>query len=388
MPIGYLFSVEGEITKVKLSQTTVDDLPASIIGYEDQPSMYCESFPKNFFLMMHEDNDFPKNYKKSKLPINKALRLYFPNSPYKGNALLIKLTDGDVITKGNWSYSRLKQFRMGYSKTWKDDVNRPTVVLAKDASSLSEYPMIGETTEKGGNELKKCEKCGLVKTYFHYDECRIQQTKNIINEVKVLLETYPNVKNLIQDESKEVLEIENITWEKFVEFAKLQKKGLNQTGLDWINFHLKLFNAFKDGTPTTDTEKQIILDGILGVLYCYNNNSRCVFSDEGPCGVCHKNEEECTNLKIKGFEATEQNLTKMDYEHISEFRKMSSTVFPHLTISVFTQLFEQLIRGVKGGVTIEIESLFEAMIFSWATLLIKEHQFSRLLAEADNELFG
>jgi hypothetical protein len=43
---------------------------------------------------------------------------------------------------------------------------------------------------------------------------------------------------------------------------------------------------------------------------------------------------------------------------------------------------------VKGGVTIEIESLFEAMVFSWATLLIKEYQFSTLLAEVDNEIFG
>jgi hypothetical protein len=238
---------------------------------------------------------------------------------------------------------------MGYSKVQKDDINKPTTVLAKDASGLSDYPTFGKTTEKGGKELKKCKKCNLVKTFFHYDECRSAQTKNIINKVKELLETYPDANDLIRAETKEMLEMENITWETFITFSKLQKKGLNQTGLDWINFHLKLFNEFKDGTPTNDVEKQIILNGILGVLYCYDFNSGFDFLGRKVCFICKNIEDDCIDLRIKGFEATERNLSNMEYPHIAEFRKMASTVFPHLTIGIFTQLFEQLIRGGERG---------------------------------------
>jgi hypothetical protein len=384
MPIGYLFSAEGEITKVKLSQTTVDDLPASIIGYEDQPSMYCESFPENFFLMMHEDNDFPKNYKKSKLPINKALRLYFPNSPYKGNALLIKLTDDDAIAKGNWSYSRLKQFRMGYSKTWKDDVNRPTVVIAKDVSSLSEYPMIGETTEKGGNELKKCEKCGLVETYLHYDECRIQQTKIIVKKIDKIRKTHPAIDKILEKEYEQKLEKTSLTWKYMTSFSQLQKKGLNQTGITWVNLYLETFAQFEE-KKATDKDKEIILHGLILFLCCYDINSG--FSIVEECQYCKDSDEKCLQIRVQQFEDLTQVLIDMEYSHADRFKNMK-VVFPHLTINIFGQLLTLYNKEKVHDLPPETKSLPIFMIDNWATLLINEYEFHSLMAEVDNEIFN
>jgi len=230
--------------------------------------------------------------------------------------------------------------------------------------------------------------CGFLKTDLHYTKCHLHQTTAIINKIRVLLETHSNLSNSIREESAKVMKMERITWEQFTDFSDLRKKGLDQIGIDWINFYLKQFNIKNDGISTSEKEQQIILDGILGVLYCYNTNSGFVYVPEKRCPACKHQTEKCIKMRKRGFEITKRNLAEMDYPNIAEFNKMSIVVFPHLIIRVFTQLFEQLNQRMVRGGTADDEIIHMALIFSWATCLIKEYLTSKLLAEVDREVRG
>src|SRR4029079_1829084 len=155
--------------------------------------------------------------------------------------------------------------------------------------------------------LKKCVECGFLKTDLHYTKCHLHQTTAIINKVRALLETHSNLSNSIREESAKVMKMERITWEQFIDFSDLRKKGLDQIGIDWINFYLKQFNIKNDGISTSEKEQQIILDGILGVLYCYNTNSGFVYVPEKRCPACKQRAEKCIKMRKRGFEITTRN---------------------------------------------------------------------------------
>lgn len=230
--------------------------------------------------------------------------------------------------------------------------------------------------------------CEFLKTDDHYMECHIHQTTAIINKVRVLLDTHTNLSNRIREESAKVMKMEHITWEQFINFSDLRKKGLDQIGIDWINFYLKQFVKNSKDESTTEMEKQIILDGILGVLYCYNTNSGFVYIPKKRCPACRQGTEKCIKMRKRGFEITKRNLIEMDYPGSVEFNKMSDVAVPHLVVRVFTQLFEQLNQRMVRGGTSEDEVTCMALIFSWASFLIREYQISKVLVEVDREMSG
>lgn len=133
--ITYLLKTDGEITKVVygandggLAKSQIPDNLNMITPeflnpkyFQDQEtgvymyyiSKYDEYRPptekdqsdEDHFLIMHEDNDL--NLASSELPINQALRKYFPNSPFVGDILAVRTSDSDEFTPGPWSLDDL-----------------------------------------------------------------------------------------------------------------------------------------------------------------------------------------------------------------------------------------------------------------------------------------
>ena len=54
---------------------------------------------------MHTDNG--GNLTKSLLPLNLALRKYFPNSPFVGDILVVHINEDDTLLPGDWSLDSL-----------------------------------------------------------------------------------------------------------------------------------------------------------------------------------------------------------------------------------------------------------------------------------------
>lgn len=398
MPKGYLFSVDGKITSVSFkSGKTCDDITPSILGkeYRDEPSLYMKAIPEDLFLMMHEDNDFFENYQKSPLEVNQALRKYFPNSPFKGNVLLVRLDDDDLIV-GGWSHSILKKFKMGYV----DDlgVNEPVVISRKDVLKIKDKPVTKKKVKPVPVPTpfaKKCKECGLVKKYLHAEQCILERTRLAIEKVNDLLSANPEVSEYLKGSCADVLAMECVSWSKFTKFSALRKKGLNLISLQWINFHLDHFHS------ESDLGKRTILDGIISVMYCFDRNSRFDFSlEECPdCRECENRSgnqtkidpEECQEIRKKGFKAITRWLDHLEFGNVKKFARMKTMIFPHLTLHVFSQLISQLKRGVEKRTPVEkecIEPIIIGMIFYWATLVIEEYEFSRMMTEVDQALFG
>lgn len=387
---GYLFPIKGPITKIKLSATTSENINPSCLGpeYEDEPSLCMKGLPDDFFLMMHEDNDGFKTYQKSDLPINISLQKYFPNSPFKGNILLVKVDEDDNIVGGKWTHRVLKKYKLGYIAGQK--VNDP-IAIPKEDGKLSKVPIVEKKTpETSATSVKKCKKCGFPQGFWHVNECRINQTNTIINKVNDLLETHPELNKYSKDRSAELRAGLNTSWKKFIKFANLRKVGLNQTGLNWINFYLKLFDHVSDVIKIeTPLEHKTIIDGIFAVLYCYDHNSQLDFNADA-CPDCKKDFEECCKSRNTYPELINQWLEDLEYSDISKFKKMKM-LYPHLTINIFNQLFHQLNCNFSEKTEEERDStepIILGMIFSWATLLVEEYTFSKLMSEVDKELFG
>ena len=90
------------------------EIPISFLNptYNCDIYMNCVSDDKNIFLLMHKDNDFRANLKKSILPINQALKKYYPNSKYVGDMLLVMSDTDDRIIQGHWDHSILLNYEL------------------------------------------------------------------------------------------------------------------------------------------------------------------------------------------------------------------------------------------------------------------------------------
>lgn len=381
MTLGYHFSTNGQITKVKLPPKVrnCNDLPASILGpeYEDQDSMYMVSLPDDYFLMMHEDNDFEKKYKKSKLPINKALRKYFPNSPYKGNVVLVRVDEDDLLKGGKWTDAVLRKFQMGYIED--RAVNEPTIISKDDEDFVLSKVPIPEKTLKAPKptSLKICDQCGFPKTKFHYEEwCLLNQTKAIVDKVAAIRREHKDLDEYLIEESQPLIEEEG-SWKKVTSCKALLGKGLNQSGIRWCNFYLDLFA--KKENPI---EQRTILGGLTSLLYCYDFNSRLNFS-LSECPQCEKDHDECLKQRISDTKLICRALKTMNFSQASDLRKVD---LYHLSINVFNQFLTQL-SSLDKRVPDELgATMLVSMTFSWAIVLLEEHNFMNLMSEVDREL--
>lgn len=384
MTFGYHFSTDGQISKISLPKKikNCNDLPASILGpaYEDQESMHMFALPDDYFLMMHEDNDFERNYLKSKLPINQALQKYFPCSPYKGNIVLIRVDEDDLLKGGRWSDSVLRKYKMGYIEGMA--INEPSVLSKKEYKDydLSKVPLPEKTIESPKpSTLKTCKTCGFPKTIFHYQDCMLNQTKVIVDKVAVIRQEHKDLDDYLAKESQPLVKKEG-SWRKITSCKALLQKGLNQTGIRWCDFYLELFDKTED-----PIEQRTILDGLISVLYCYNYNSKLDFSLDS-CPQCGEDSDGCLALRTKNIKIIRRSLTELNFPLVSGFDK-GINLF-HLSINIFNQFFSALAEKYQKR-TKESKreaSLLISMAFSWANILLEEYEFIKLMNEVDREL--
>lgn len=396
---GYLFHEDGKITKKTLKVKHGDDIKPEILGpeYSKEESLYCAGFssyddddggeesspsPCEYFLYMHEDNDFPSNYEKSKLAINQALVKYFPNNPYKGNAILVKLeADGDAIVAGEWSHQVLREYKMGYSDT-SYDVNIPLMVTKKDYRMMKLTPSPPPRPKPKPMPTKGiCKECGKPKeVMFHYEICLINQTNTIIDRITAIRKAYPDIDKKIKKRSSEI----PIDWEILTKFENLLKKGFDIVCIRWCNFYLNIIEGQVDREDTYENllNLEVILDGLMSVAYCVDVNSSMVLNAK-ECPYCGNEEEECYDSRLRETEAIIDHLQSGGYEHSS---LDSIKIFPHLTINIYNQFFDALKSYKENSEVTEPTIVME--ISNWTTGLCDNFRFQTLLGEVDHELFG
>lgn len=98
---AYYFTTSGIISRIPLPYKTLDEIGAKDINptYKSE-GFYMLSVKDNYFLLLHNDNDI--NLASSTLPFNQSLKIYYPNSPFKGDILLVKLDSRDNL-RNNFS---------------------------------------------------------------------------------------------------------------------------------------------------------------------------------------------------------------------------------------------------------------------------------------------
>ena len=391
LPVGCLFTTEGEIIRIFLEGVEkADDLKPSILGkdYADQPSMYLFGFPDNYFLFMHEDNDFLENYKASSLKVNTAIQRYFPNSPFKGNLLLVKIDEDDYLQGGSWWSSVLRKYVLGYDRKpifGEAKINSPMIVPKEEVEDydLVDYPIPPKKKESRKKASKKkpkriCDLCNKsAEELFHTSECQVRCTKKIVKKVTELRKANPNMDQKIKNLSKELLKEKKCTWREITSFKCLLQKSFDSTGIRWFNLFLKLFDGLKD-----ELEKYVVLDGLIAVAYCFDVNSQYngYFTE---CPYCKKVGDECSKERLEVLGLVKDSLEFLDYPNFKDFNTIAG--FPHLTLNIYFQLFHQLKEAhthseKKRKVT---EPLICAMIFEWSDLLLDQVKLGRLLAGAD-----
>lgn len=103
----YWLRTNGAIEKTVLDPTVFelnDLLPRVNHGHS-----YLLTLGQIWFAM-HDDNDLPDSFNKSRLPINRALQSMVPQSPYVGDILVVKTrhADTDEIDRHtDWTLSNL-----------------------------------------------------------------------------------------------------------------------------------------------------------------------------------------------------------------------------------------------------------------------------------------
>lgn len=352
MPKVYLFSVDGKITPISFSSgTTSSDITPSLLGkeYQNEQSLYVEYLPDNFNLMMHKVNSSRKGYKKSSLEVNQALRKYFPNSPFKGNVLLIRLDYKKRIIKG--SCSMLKKFTLGY--LYGSTINNPLIISRNDALKITEYPDPPDSSQ----------------------EDILNETRKDIEKVKEFLDVNPEIDTYLKEHFGKIIKFENVSWEQFIEFSNLRKAGLNTISLRWLNTYLNRLISYET------LEKKIGLFGIVSLLYCFDRNSKFDFDAE-ECPDCREfgEYEECERTRRKMFRATAKVLSDFGYKYISRFKRMGKTVLPHVTLHIFNQFFHQLndCIGMKSSEKRHVVRVVFEMIFNWADLVVDEYEINEI----------
>ncbi|AYV85875.1 MAG: hypothetical protein Solivirus1_32 [Solivirus sp.] len=115
------FATDGKITKVESERKELDDFKLKELNkcYKRhyRGELHLIFISPEIFILAHCENDFPEDFAKSDLPVNRALQIYFPNSNIKGDVILVKfLVDengdsDDSLFQGEWSLDELKLYK-------------------------------------------------------------------------------------------------------------------------------------------------------------------------------------------------------------------------------------------------------------------------------------
>lgn len=109
----YHLSTDVTIKKIKIqNNTSSQDLTIDNLNENYSGDVYFHAIDDDLFLLMHDDNDFLGNLKRNSLPINLALRKYFPNSEFVGDMLLIKSDDNDMLLMEDWDINILLDYKL------------------------------------------------------------------------------------------------------------------------------------------------------------------------------------------------------------------------------------------------------------------------------------
>lgn len=92
----FRLTTSGKIQKELCSKTTWKDFSSEDLNPSYHSSIYPVLLPEsNIYLLLEEENDL--HYPAGKLPINQALRKYYPISQIRGDVLIIALDDQDRL---------------------------------------------------------------------------------------------------------------------------------------------------------------------------------------------------------------------------------------------------------------------------------------------------
>jgi len=383
-PVACLFTTKGEIIRFFIEGATKgDELKPSILGkeYADQPSMYLYGLPDHYFLFMHEDNDFIDNYEASSLEVNTAIQKYFPNCPFKGNLLLVKIDEEDNLQGGTWWSSVLRNYVLGYRKNENADINMPTIVSKEEAEdyNLVDYQTHSSKKKKPSKETQEiCVLCGEPKEFLHSRDCALRCTKKIVERITAIRKANPKLDKKIKAQSISALEYKKCSWSELTSFKFLLQKGFDSVGIEWCNFYLDLFGDLK-----TEVEKEVLLEGLISVAFCFDINSGHLDYFE-KCPYCKKVFDECTKQRHGTWGIIKNCIEKIGYPYFEELDSVVKNL-PHLTLNVYIQFFHQPEETLSGEKKEIAKPLVCAMIFSWSNLVLHTG-LNRILAEADANL--
>lgn len=94
---AYLLLASGEVQESRLRARTIGAITPADLGHENG-ELFMTSAGGDTFLVMLAANDCPRaeDIGKSSLPVNLALRRFFPKSPFVGNVLVVKTKSADL----------------------------------------------------------------------------------------------------------------------------------------------------------------------------------------------------------------------------------------------------------------------------------------------------
>ena len=219
---------------------------------------------------------------------------------------------------------------------------------------------------------KKCEKCGKDKYFGHFQECHLNQTRNIINTIKQILSRDTDIRDKIKEFSVNFLEKYKLTWEQLVDFENLSRVGLDTVGANWCRQSFKYYEQIEDRQG-----KQTILDNIISVLFCYDINSTIPITND-ICQTCNKSIEKCrTDRSIYEQKLKEYILESVTFqeEDMVKFRKtygmthLSFMMF-HALLNAFHAVDETYMFTAKQIYYLIIEYIYYA-------------EFQKLMCEVD-----
>lgn len=111
----FRFLANGTIeTVLHMRALKIDEIPLTLLNstYKRPVYIYCISKDTNVFFLMHNDNSLPDNLTKSPLPVNQAVKRYFPDSRYVGDILLVATDDNNKIIRENWDHCILLNYEL------------------------------------------------------------------------------------------------------------------------------------------------------------------------------------------------------------------------------------------------------------------------------------
>jgi hypothetical protein len=113
---AYCLKTDGTIRYLQLEYTDVNDVkPQDIDPTYTDDSLYMCAVGNDGFFLFHLDNDL--NLTHTTLPINTAIRKFFPKSSFVGDALFVKTNPlGDILVQENFDLEKeLSKYEL-YSK--------------------------------------------------------------------------------------------------------------------------------------------------------------------------------------------------------------------------------------------------------------------------------